>query len=161
MPAIRQTRELLSDRELDPSQVNVHKLDDIPALWVDKNLLMQVAFNLISNAIKYSGDSAVAFRIEIAGHVTDSSYAIAFRDWGRGVPQEMRDVIFDEGVRGIDASGQHVSGDGLGLWVARQAVEAHGGELPLTHLAQPTEFTIFLPKRLSNRPTGPLHTGAK
>jgi signal transduction histidine kinase len=148
VPALRHVILLLRDRNFSSSAIYVEKFEDIPRLWVDKNLFQQVVFNLVANAIKYADENPRLFHVEVTGNAVPGGYEILFRDWGLGIRSEIADTIFDEGVRGDDAKERNVVGDGLGLWVVRRVVEAHGGRIRVTGYSNPTELTIFLPKTL-------------
>ena len=92
---------------------------------VDPLRLEQVVTNLVDNALKYSPEEG---RIEVeASRLPDGVVVIAVRDWGQGIPPEHRDHIFD---RFHQASEQNfASGMGLGLYISREIVELHGGEI--------------------------------
>ena len=151
MPVIKQIKKLLDDRDFSPKQIFITQFKEVPPLWLDKKLPTQVAFNLLSNAIKYADEDPKRFRVKIVDRETDRFYEIDFSDWGPGIPSEMKDAIFLEGVRSKHAEQSNVSGDGLGLWVVKRAVQAHGGEVELTSFSKPTTFTVFLPKVLVMR----------
>jgi signal transduction histidine kinase len=151
MPAANQIQMLLRDRGFDESRIIIPKFDEIPRLWIDKLRLNQVVFNLLSNAIKYAHDEPERFSIRIQAREEENRYAIDFCDDGIGVRSDMSEAIFLEGVRSVGAEQRHVSGDGLGLWVARSLVKAHGGTIAVTKTSDPTTFTIYLPKWLSRQ----------
>ena len=85
--------------------------------------------------------------IQISGEVIEGDAVIRVRDSGIGVPPGWEHQIFQQGVRAPNASSISGPGAGLGLWVTRRIVEAHGGEVLLTSRSEPTEFTIYLPLR--------------
>jgi signal transduction histidine kinase len=153
VPAIKQVRLLLEGRGfLAPSiRYNEDSLRHLPMLWLDRNQFQQVLFNLLSNAIKYAEDNPNDFRIEIDSDKCADGFLLRFRDWGPGIEAGMEELIFEEGVRGRQAIQRDVAGQGLGLWVARQIVNGHGGRITATNHRKPTEFTIFLPKALALR----------
>ena len=84
-------------------------------------------FNLVSNALKFTPDGG---SVEIALHVQDNSLAVSVTDTGIGIPRGELERIFDAfyQVRGRP-SGARASGSGLGLSLARQIVELHGGRI--------------------------------
>ena len=151
MPAMQQIRQPLFDRDFEATGIVIRKFDEIPALWLDKARFNQVVFNLLTNAIKYAGQDPKRFRVLVSAREASMFYEIDFCDWGSGIPPEMKEAIFHEGVRSKDAEQSNVSGDGLGLWIARNIVEAHGGTIRVTAFRSPTTFTISLPKWLANR----------
>jgi signal transduction histidine kinase/sugar phosphate isomerase/epimerase len=145
LPAVRQARMLLLEREFSPELIDtVGNFGIIPRIDIDRNLFQQVFFNLFSNAIKYAYADPEAFSVQIEADRTASDYLIYFRDWGPGIPEELWEKIFEEGFR-LPSVKDLVIGQGLGLAVARQAVEAHGGTIQVTNGYLPTEFTIRLP----------------
>jgi signal transduction histidine kinase/putative methionine-R-sulfoxide reductase with GAF domain len=96
----------------------------LPAL-VDPLRLEQVVTNLLENAVKYSPEGS-PIEVELARPSSDM-VQVAVRDHGFGIPPERRAEIFERYYRGH--AGDHASGMGLGLYISRQIVELHGGEL--------------------------------
>jgi signal transduction histidine kinase/sugar phosphate isomerase/epimerase len=149
-PAMKQVSLLLDERGFLRFKMRYsdETLRQIPALWLDRNQFQQVVFNLLANAIKYAEDNPSAFQIDIDGGKSKDAYYLRFRDWGPGIEAGMEELIFEEGVRGPGAIQRDVTGQGLGLSIARQIIGRHGGRIAVTNLKQPTEFTIFLPRSL-------------
>jgi signal transduction histidine kinase/sugar phosphate isomerase/epimerase len=153
-PAVRQVGSLLRERNFSAGSISYGRFEQVPRLWIDRNHFQQVMFNLLSNAIKYAYQDPGAFSIVIEGAQQRGEFVIRFRDWGPGIGAGLEEVIFEEGVRGPGAVTNNVAGQGLGLWVVRQVVEAHGGRIQLTKHHLPTEFTICLPETLAHQPPG-------
>lgn len=151
-PAVKQVRMLLQERNFSLHNINYGLFDQIPRLWIDPNQFQQVIFNLLSNAIKHCFDDPKSFQVSIDGEKKGNKYVIFFRDWGPGIESEMREAIFEEGIRTLEAIKNNITGQGLGLWVVRQIIEAHEGKVKLTNLHLPTEFSIILPDFLASRP---------
>ncbi len=92
----------------------------------DPELLRRAAENVIRNAIRYAPqNTAVEVRLEAAG----STVRIQVRDYGPGVPEEALDHIFDAFYRVEGDRNRGSGGVGLGLSIARRAVELHKGTL--------------------------------
>jgi signal transduction histidine kinase len=89
----------------------------------DRLRLDQVLTNLVSNALKFGRGNP----IEISVEARDALARVHVRDHGIGVPPEDRERIFERFERAV--SEQSFGGLGLGLWIARQIVEAHGGRI--------------------------------
>ena len=101
-------------------------LDNEPFLIVgDRDRLGQVLANLLSNAIKYSPDGGV---VELTGERENGVVRVQVRDEGRGIPRAEQPRIFTKFFRG-DAVASGIGGTGLGLALAREIVEAHGGHI--------------------------------
>ncbi len=92
-------------------------------LRFDRLRVEQVVINLLANAMKYAPGSPVT--ISVAG--TDAGAEVSVQDRGPGIPKESLHRIFDRFERGD--SSRSIGGLGLGLYISRQIVEAHGGHL--------------------------------
>jgi PAS domain S-box-containing protein len=115
--------------------------DPIMGRW-DHLRLDQVICNLLSNAMKYGGDRKL---IRIG--VTDGpgGVEISIRDHGLGISPEDQERIFERFERLISV--RHFGGFGLGLWIARQIAEAHGGRVLVDSVqGQGSTFTIRVPR---------------
>jgi signal transduction histidine kinase len=95
-------------------------------VYGDRDRLAQVIGNLLSNAIKYSPDGGV---VSVTAELVGDEAWIWVRDEGLGIPAEHQQQIFTKFFRGDVGRELGISGTGLGLVLARQIVEAHGGEL--------------------------------
>lgn len=109
---------------------------------LDGARVQQVVINLLENATKYSGQGTV----EVKGRFDEKEIVITIGDDGPGVTPEDRERLFEPFVRGKGTGG--VSGSGLGLYIAKAIVEAHGGSLTLGQSEKGGAlFTITLPTR--------------
>jgi PAS domain S-box-containing protein len=100
---------------------------DGPAVgcW-DRSRLDQVLTNLLANALKFGRGSPIEVTLENEGRLA----RVRVRDHGIGVPPADRERIFERFERGV--SERSFGGLGLGLWIARQIVVAHGGRIGVT-----------------------------
>nr|MBN1229855.1 hypothetical protein [Anaerolineae bacterium] len=123
-PEIRQvldtTRTLLEEK---PVELIEDIAGDLPRLRVDRRRIRQVLLNLTSNAAKFTREGHIALRVSHA----DGQVLFVVEDTGPGIDPEQQALIF-EPFRQLDRSTQ-TEGTGLGLPIARQLVEAHGGRL--------------------------------
>ncbi|MDB5156045.1 MAG: hypothetical protein JWR50_752 [Mucilaginibacter sp.] len=110
--------------------------------------MQRVMDNLISNAIKFSGESE---RIEISLRDTNGQIFIDVRDFGMGIPEHLLPFIFD---RFSKASRKGIRGEesvGLGLSIVKQIVEKHGGKIDVISTEkQGTTFTIHMTRVKNN-----------
>jgi signal transduction histidine kinase len=90
----------------------------------DRDRLAQVLGNLLSNAIKYSPEGG---EVEVRSAQVDGDAWVWIRDHGLGVPRDHQDRLFTKFFRGEAGRTRGIAGTGLGLVLAQQIVEAHGG----------------------------------
>lgn len=110
----------------------------------DASRLAQVFANLLDNAAKYT---PVGGNIRILARRTAGGIVVRVSDDGMGMPGDIKDCIFDLFSRGTQAMAVHRGGLGIGLAVARELVEAHGGTLSARSAGEGrgSEFDVTLP----------------
>lgn len=110
-------------------------------IWADPILIQKVIEKLLSNAIKYGNGNPIYISLRSQG----SQVVLKVKDEGLGIDHEKLKRIFGRFERAISA--QNISGFGLGLYIARQIVEAHGGNIAVeSQLGQGSSFTVNLPQ---------------
>jgi signal transduction histidine kinase len=110
---------------------------------VDPDAFARALWNLLDNAVKYSGSSRT---VSVNVEVRDGSVAISVRDRGPGVPRDEQDEIFKKFVRGTASRARGIKGTGIGLAMVRHIVEAHGGTVRVESApGEGSVFTIVLP----------------
>lgn len=115
---------------------------DCPPVLADEDRLSQVIENLLSNAVKYSPAEG---SIIITGAVEGQMMRISVQDQGVGLAEDHLERVFDKFFR-ADTSKNAPSGTGLGLYITRAIVEAHGGRISASSLpGQGTTITFTLP----------------
>ncbi|HEY3359928.1 MAG TPA: ATP-binding protein [Polyangia bacterium] len=114
-----------------------------PMVWADAFHFDQVLTNLIDNAAKYSHEHAPV-RIEVAAE--RGGALISVHDQGPGIPPDELTHLFDRYFRGRSARKGRRGGLGLGLYITRGLVEAHGGSLTATSsVGAGSTFLVWLP----------------
>jgi signal transduction histidine kinase len=115
---------------------------DTSGEW-DAARLRQVVSNLVANAIQYGGDAPV----EVLARGEESDVLIVVRNEGLPIPPSALPTIFDPFVRAPEGATKHRRGVGLGLYIARQIVIAHGGTIVVaSDETAGTVFTVGLPR---------------
>jgi signal transduction histidine kinase len=104
----------------------------------DATLIRHALMNLIHNAIKYTPNGGT---ISVEVNATDGRAVVAVRDTGPGIPTAHRDRVFDRFYRVDPSRSRDEGGVGLGLAIARWAVEANGGQIELA--SDMTDGSLF------------------
>ncbi|MDI7275998.1 MAG: HAMP domain-containing sensor histidine kinase, partial [Anaerolineae bacterium] len=116
---------------------------ELPELVADREMVSIIFKNLLANAIKFSHEGG-----EVTATVVPLKEHLLFQvsDHGIGIPEDAMPHLFQKFFRVQSASGSRVEGTGLGLVLAKQAVEAHGGTIEVqSKLGVGTTFTVRLP----------------
>lgn len=137
--AVAGIRTYASDRDIG---IDCEVDGELPALLGDRDRLIQVLTNLISNAVKFS---PAAGRVQVKAIHQESEVAIAVRDWGIGIPAADQCRLFQRFER-LSPGRSEEPGTGLGLAISKAIVERHGGRIALESREQEgSTFTIFVP----------------
>ena len=141
------TRQVVAEFE-EEGNAHDHRIeciadDPLPRVRVDREAFGCVIWNLVDNAVKYSPDRpTVLVRIARSGN----RVSISVRDEGVGVARAEQTAIFKKFSRGAAARALHVRGTGIGLAMAHQIIEDHGGEIAVdSESNKGSTFTVFLP----------------
>lgn len=97
-----------------------------PLINMDKGKIALVINNVMSNAIRYSNKSQV---LEIKTEIEDYELKVSFTDFGIGIPDEQQESIFSKFFRADNAIKYQADGTGLGLFISKNIIRAHGGNI--------------------------------
>ncbi|MDO8648703.1 MAG: HAMP domain-containing sensor histidine kinase [Candidatus Peregrinibacteria bacterium] len=118
---------------------------DLPAVMLDRKYANMPLSNLLGNAIKYTPEGGtVDFTVEIR----DKTLYCTVKDTGRGIPKEEQHKIFEKQYRASNVKNLDSSGNGFGLYIAKEAIEAQGGKIWFESEGiegKGTTFSIALP----------------
>lgn len=135
----RSLESLTSLLQQNEITVETHCDGDIP-LFADRNRLVQVLVNLISNSIKFSPKGS---HIELDATESGGTVSITIQDFGRGIPEEAQPTIFERFTQ--SEADDAKKGTGLGLPICKMIMEAHGGNIDLSSAqGKGTKFTLNL-----------------
>jgi two-component system sensor histidine kinase BaeS len=116
--------------------------ESLPLVQADPLRLYQVIGNLVSNAIKFTHEGGY---ILVEAGQEDNKIWLSVSDNGPGIPSDVQEAMFEPFVRGGQGK-RFPQGMGLGLSIARELTEAHGGWLTLeSQLGSGSKFTVWLP----------------
>lgn len=130
------------------TQTQIHHFEvnfpaDFPVIQGDEVRLRQVIDNLLSNAVKYSPEGGT---ITVGGTFNDVEVTVYVRDQGVGMPEGEEERIFDRFYRVDGTLARKTQGTGLGLYLARAIVEAHGGKIRVdSQVGKGSTFSFTLP----------------
>jgi signal transduction histidine kinase len=102
--------------------------DDLPPIDVDIVRVGQVLENLVGNALKYAVDGGP---VVLDGAIDGRWLAVSVEDEGVGIPEADRALVMEPFHRAWNVRESRIPGTGLGLYICRRLVEAHGGELTI------------------------------
>jgi two-component system sensor histidine kinase KdpD len=145
---ILRVKEVLSEamrslgERLSAHRVKVEQSDESLSIFADRELTLQALKQLLDNASKYSPPGSA---IQIEARELDGFVSISVRDQGQGLTELEQRRVFDKFYRvRRDRSG--VQGTGMGLAIAKEIAEAHGGSVTVeSRFGEGSEFTIAVP----------------
>ncbi|RST72225.1 response regulator [Siminovitchia acidinfaciens] len=111
--------------------------NNFPYVCADENRLIQILFNLIHNAVKYTNEG----EISVQASIQDGFARISVRDTGIGMDEEFLGTIFEPYEQSSYGIASTDSGFGLGLSICKQLVKLHGGTLEVT--SKPDNGSVF------------------
>jgi len=134
--------EFRQEPDSDTLVIDCKAPDSGPVVNGDSEALAQALWNLLDNAVKYSGDSpTIHVKVEAVNQV-----AIHVRDKGFGISSSERSRILRKFVRGSSARSCGIKGTGIGLAMVKHIVDAHGGKVLIdSEPGKGSTFTILLP----------------
>lgn len=121
--------------------ITIHAEEDLP-ITADSAKLARVFNNILKNAVAYSYDNT---EIEIHAQMQSNTIRVSISNFGKTIPKQKLDMIFEKFYRLDDARSTNTGGAGLGLAIAKEIVVAHGGTISVTSEKQVTTFTVELP----------------
>ncbi|WP_421858110.1 sensor histidine kinase [Oceanicaulis sp.] len=106
------------------------QIEDLGEAYCDKDLIRQVAINLLTNALKYAKPD-ITLEVRVHAAREDTMLTVYVDDNGVGIPAEVSAELFRPLVRGDAAKQSKSSGRGLGLTLCQTIIAAHGGEISI------------------------------
>jgi signal transduction histidine kinase len=123
--------------------LQVHAADDLPAIQVDRERMLQVFGNLVGNALRYT---AAGGTITLSAASDHGRIRLEVADTGIGMAADVVPLIFERLYRADSSRQEHDGGSGLGLAIAKAIVEMHNGSISAKSvLNRGTTMTINLP----------------
>ena len=137
---IQSIREMIRETGFE---INYSCPDKVSVIRADRNAILQVLYNLVDNALKFSGTSR---KIEINLASKDNQIQLSVKDYGIGISIKDQEKIFDRFYRSRESQRSGIRGSGIGLTIVKKIVEDHGGYLTLdSRPGEGSMFTVSLP----------------
>jgi signal transduction histidine kinase len=139
--------EVVSEIEIARSGADVRLTeevpDDLPRVFVDRERVHQVLFNLLDNAVRFTPPGGA---VTVSAHRHNGSVDVHVADTGPGIAAEHLPRVFERFYRVDTARSREDGGTGIGLAIARSVVEAHGGRIRAeSEVGKGSVFTFELP----------------
>ena len=139
-------RTLLTfEQKIDEKNIEIKGLDviDKNEIFADKDMINQVVYNLIDNAVKFTPPGGY---IEVSSKRDAEKVIIKIRNSGKGIPADELDKVFERFYKQDKSRSFDVKGAGLGLYLCKTIVELHGGHINArSEVGEYTEFIFSLP----------------
>jgi PAS domain S-box-containing protein len=133
------------DIQAQDRRISIHAdvQPDLPLILADRELMTMMIKNLVGNAIKFSSEGG---QVGVLAREEDAKLILSVVDWGTGIPPDDLPHIFDKFYRVWSTTESGIEGVGLGLVLAKEAAEAHGGRIEVeSELGVGSRFIVTLP----------------
>ncbi|MBR5524229.1 MAG: HAMP domain-containing histidine kinase [Clostridia bacterium] len=134
-----------SEQRIEQKRLMVTGIEDCPRVEVegDRDLLGQVVYNLLDNAIKFTNEGG---QIDVRINRVGERVYTTVRNTGAGIPASEMPQIFERFYKSDRSRGLDKNGVGLGLYIVQTVVRLHGGEITVRSVeGEFTEFSFWLP----------------
>ncbi len=139
------------EQQIEQKHIDIRGLDLISSKLVygDKDLLYQVIYNLIENAVKFTNENGY-----IEFNITESleRFDFTIKNSGTGIKSGEIGMVFDRFYKTDKSRSQDKKGLGLGLYLVRSIIRLHGGDITAESVyGEYCEFNFYIPKRQINK----------
>jgi len=136
------------EQRIEKQKLNILGLDSMESLMVcaDKDLIYQVVYNLVDNAIKFAQEGG---RITVGLSSDSENMVFTITNTGKGIPEKELPFVFERFYKGDKSRSDVKNSTGLGLYLAKTIVSAHKGKISVTSKEEQfTTFKVILPKEI-------------
>ena len=133
------------EKRIDEKNITIEGFEDMGAIFAlaDRDLIQQVLYNLLDNAIKFSPPSGT---ISISAKNSEEKTTVTIRNTGQGISPDELARIFERFYKVDKSRSYDTKGEGLGLYIVKTIVNMHDGEITAdSKLGEYTEFRFSLP----------------
>lgn len=128
------------EQQIEQKNIEIRNLDKLPEAFInaDFDLIYQVIYNLVDNAVKFTDENGV---ITFNLIKTDNSVQFAVRNTGKGIPKENLKNIFEKFYKVDKSRSNNINSTGLGLYIVKTIINIHGGKIVADSVEN--EYTVF------------------
>ena len=127
--------------------LTLESLPDLPPILGNRDNMVEVVSNLVSNAVKYTPEEG---RITVSAMVEKGSLCIKIKDTGIGIEEEEKEMILERFYRIKNDQTRFIDGTGLGLAIVNSIVKAHNGKIVIESTpGRGSTFKVYLPLNIS------------
>lgn len=133
-----------------PIELKCDFAPDIPAvMYGDIGKIKEVITNILTNAVKYTEEGSIDFKVSCINENDTSSLVITIKDTGRGIKQEQIDSLFTKFNRLDEDKNTTLEGTGLGLAITKSFVEMMGGKIVVqSEYGKGSTFIVYLSQKI-------------
>ncbi|MEI3552840.1 MAG: HAMP domain-containing sensor histidine kinase [Acutalibacteraceae bacterium] len=134
------------EKSIEQKRIQVLGLENAESLYVDgdPDMLHQVVYNLIENAVKFTNEGGY---IQLTIQDLPDRTSVAIKNSGAGIPADEIALIFDRFYKTDKSRSQDKNGMGLGLYIVRTIIKLHGGEITVQSVENEyCQFEFWIPK---------------
>lgn len=137
------------EQKINDKNINIKGLEFLSSVYIlaDHDMLSQVFYNLVDNAVKFTDKGG---EISVSMSADEDNISVVIRNTGKGIAQEDINYVFERFYKGDKSRSLDVKSAGLGLFIVKNIVELHKGDISVVSTeGKFTEFTVNLKTRLS------------
>ena len=141
------------EREIENKNIDIRGLEELTpkTVYGDKDLIYQVVYNLIENAVKFTNEGGY-IKFDIIETPEQTNFII--KNSGIGIKKSEIDLVFGRFYKTDKSRSKDKKGLGLGLYLVRSIIRLHGGDISADSVyGEYTEFDFYLPKKNTNKKT--------
>lgn len=136
------------EKKINDKNIEIVGLDTMQSVTVnaDEDMIQQVVYNLIDNAVKFTPDNGYIF---IKDYKDSEKTFVSIRNSGDGIERDELNKVFERFYKVDRSRSYDVKGAGLGLFLVKSIVELHGGEIRVdSKVGEYTEFAFWIPNQI-------------